>query len=858
MGALAFGILIFLICPLEIQAQQTCYAVTPSGAGSKNGSNWSNAYAGLPSPLVRGVIYYLADGNYGNHLSLDTAASGTLTIELRKAQSYDFGSGSNCTSSIGAGWSTATMGSRQAYWASTGSGQIVSISGGYWIINGNGNGVATEIGCGGVNASPPATMRGPAPNPAACGIRIDDSTCTSTATDGCDGGSGVMRGSGDNIVWESVEWFGQGLNTNGNNNSETYFWFATPPLNNVTITHSYLHNASTTYLTVVNGNWNNGSFDHNYVWGVFDGSTNHGEAIQLQGSNSGDVVHHNVFRDQHTNGDMVAVIGGTQSNMSFYDNVDWCSSGADCTHNDGVIGCFNSQTCANYLVYNNTFSFPGNCGWNVTGGPSTMTVKNNIWYNCSAIGMSGGTNTIDYNSYLNSGQSAIGSHDVSSNSAPNPFVNSAAGNFNLAAENVDWDNRVSLGAPYDTDIAGKAFTTDRGAYQFGSGACGITPTSIGPYTAGQNVSQTFTKNNCTAGQTFTISAGSLTGSGLSLSSSGVLSGTANAGTFNFTVAYSTATDSVSLIVNAAPSITTSSLPAGQVNVSYAQALSTSGGTGAIACAVTSGSLPVGMTLGGCTISGTPTTASTYSFSLTPTDANGVTGSAQALSVLINVANISTPVVLHTTFCGPGSSWPGTCTLSAPTTAGSRLVVAYSSYNSAGSTPVMNSITDSAGDMFSPLPNARSTNTSSASSWNDIWSASSVAAGQTALTITPSTSEIGNLYVWEVLYANSVVGCSSLSSQPAANPAIGASITTGSNVLLLSHLHPAPGGNPTGVSSPFTSDTISDQMAYAHDTTSTAGANGPQWTETPVTFATATCAFSAMLVLPPTSLDPTPH
>ena len=32
-----------------------------------------------------------------------------------------------------------------------------------------------------------------------------------------------MNGGGANIIWESVEWFGQGLNANGNNNSETYF-----------------------------------------------------------------------------------------------------------------------------------------------------------------------------------------------------------------------------------------------------------------------------------------------------------------------------------------------------------------------------------------------------------------------------------------------------------------------------------------------------------------------------------------------------------------------------------------------------------------------------------------------------------
>jgi hypothetical protein len=442
------------------------HAVSPSGSGSKSGADWNNAYANLPGTLIRGDVYCLADGNYGNHLSLSTPASGSLTIELRKAQSYD----PNCSGL--AGWNTATMGSGQAYWASTGSGEIVSIGGGgYWIINGNGNNAGTEeVGCGGVKANPPSTMKGPAPNPAACGIRIDDSTCTSTATDGCDGGSGVMNGNGANTLWESVEWFGQGLNSNGNNNSETYFWFATPPLTNVVITHSYLHNASTTYLTVVNGNWNNGSFDHNYVWGVFDGSTNHGEAIQLQGSNSGDVVHHNIFRDQMTNGDMVAVMSGTQSNMAFYDNVDFCSTGGNstsCRHNDGVIGCFNSQTCSNYLIYHNTFSFPGNCGWNVTGGPSTMTVENNIWYNCGSVGMSGGTNTIDYNSYLNSGQSPIGSHDVSSSSAPNPFVNLTVGNLSLASENADWDNSASLSSPYSIDMNGASFTSDRGAYQYG-------------------------------------------------------------------------------------------------------------------------------------------------------------------------------------------------------------------------------------------------------------------------------------------------------------------------------------------------------------------------------------------------------
>lgn len=474
---------LFILFALSISsAFAACHTVTPSGSGSKTGADWSNAFAGLPGTLVRGDIYYLADGNYGHSLTLSQPDSGSLTIEIRKAQSYD-----NCTST---GWNTTSMGSSQAVINSGGSGQLVHISSDYWIINGNGNNAGTnEVGCGGVQANPPSSMTGSAPTPAACGIKIDDSTCTSTADNGCDGGSGVMNGGGHDITWESVEWFGQGLNSAGNNNSETYFWFASGGnLTNVKMSHNYMHNASTTFFTDVSGGWNNGSFDHNYVWGVHDGSYNHGEAVQLQGSNgqtTTNLIHHNIFRDQQTNGDVVAVIGGTQT-FAFYDNADFCSSGGTsttCRHNDGVIGCFNSQVCSNVLVYNNTFSFPSDCGFNVTGGASTITYKNNVFYNCASVGMnngSGGTNTIDYNSYLNSNQSTVGSHDVSvSSGAPNPFSNLVGGSVALASDNADWNNRVSLGSPYDTlDLYGNALTTDRGAAQFGANGIG-TPINLG-------------------------------------------------------------------------------------------------------------------------------------------------------------------------------------------------------------------------------------------------------------------------------------------------------------------------------------------------------------------------------------------
>jgi hypothetical protein len=63
-----------------------------------------------------------------------------------------------------------------------------------------------------------------------------------------------------------------------------------------------------------------------------------------------------------------------------------------------------------------------------------------------------------------------------------------------------------------------------------------------------------------------------------------------------------------------PTITTASLPDGTVGTAYSQSLSASGAT-PIVWTVTAGTLPNGLTLSGTTISGTPTVASTFSFTV---------------------------------------------------------------------------------------------------------------------------------------------------------------------------------------------------------------------------------------------------
>ncbi|MBK7928016.1 MAG: putative Ig domain-containing protein [Bryobacterales bacterium] len=136
--------------------------------------------------------------------------------------------------------------------------------------------------------------------------------------------------------------------------------------------------------------------------------------------------------------------------------------------------------------------------------------------------------------------------------------------------------------------------------------------------------------------------------GLSLATSGALSGTpSSAGTFTFTV---TATDSTagtaltgsqsfSITINPAPSITTSTLPAWSAGATtpYSQTLAATGGTGALTYSLTGGSLPTGLSLSsGGAITGTPSAAGTANFTVTVTDSLGATGS-KLLSITINAA-----------------------------------------------------------------------------------------------------------------------------------------------------------------------------------------------------------------------------
>jgi hypothetical protein len=171
----------------------------------------------------------------------------------------------------------------------------------------------------------------------------------------------------------------------------------------------------------------------------------------------------------------------------------------------------------------------------------------------------------------------------------------------------------------------------------------IAPSVMPAMRVGHVFSQTVTATGGDGGPyTFAVTDGALP-AGLSIASStGAITGTPTAeGTYAFTI---TATDGSSktgarsyggLIASQDILINPHSLPTVPIGSSISVALSASGGTAPYTWSVVSGALPTGLSLNASTgiVSGVPTTAGTYGFTIQALDADGNWGK-QAVSSLI--------------------------------------------------------------------------------------------------------------------------------------------------------------------------------------------------------------------------------
>jgi large repetitive protein len=175
----------------------------------------------------------------------------------------------------------------------------------------------------------------------------------------------------------------------------------------------------------------------------------------------------------------------------------------------------------------------------------------------------------------------------------------------------------------------------------------VTTTSLATATETETgYSQTLTSSGGTGAITWSVSGGALPTNLKLTASTGVISGTvgASATSQTFTVAATDAngasgTESLTITVNVPPTVDTTSLAtATQTETGYSQTLSSSGGTGAVTWNVSSGALPTGLSLTASTgvISGTVgTSATSKTFTVKATDANGVTSAGKSLTITVN-------------------------------------------------------------------------------------------------------------------------------------------------------------------------------------------------------------------------------
>lgn len=215
---------------------------------------------------------------------------------------------------------------------------------------------------------------------------------------------------------------------------------------------------------------------------------------------------------------------------------------------------------------------------------------------------------------------------------------SASGAFNFTVKVTDAQSQTATAALSITIAAAPSITTT----SLPNGQVGIAYNSSVLMTGG------------TGPFTWSISLGALPANLGINPSTGAISGTpTTAGTANFTV---TVTDSfgqsenkaLSIVVNPAVSVTTTSLPGGQVSISYNSSVAATGGTLPYGWAITAGALPTNLGINGSTgaITGSPTAAGTFNFTVTVTDGVGQTAN-KALSIVIN------PAVSVTTTSLPG-------------------------------------------------------------------------------------------------------------------------------------------------------------------------------------------------------------
>jgi hypothetical protein len=446
--------LILLLCvgPLVGNAVAATRYVRAGASGSGTGNDWANAYPSLPSTLVRGDTYYIADGNYGSY-TFDDAVSGNAMIYIVKATATDHGTSS--------GWQ-ASYGDGEAVFSAS-SGSIWTFNTGYYDING---------------------VVGQGKAPGTYGFRVFSPQSR------CSGADMVVFREGahiTNLAWRHIDFDWNNGTAACSSNVVAHFYTRGASSDYITIEDSYFHHSSgfVFYIGPYDPNpggklENHYTIRNNYFYMNGGGGSDsaHWETMWLMNFDNS-VIANNVIQDTiGSSGQTGWVMLAKSDNVKIHGNLFYCASSECIIGGNGVIATWSLDAYQNNSVhiYNNTFvNLKGVFSPRIyfihnSASDTDIQVKNNVYYNSKFEWA--GVNTQSHES-CGGGQSCRGTNQETGIST-SKFVNFAGGNYRLASPTAAGDS--SIASQFNGDVLdmdgnrrGADGSWDRGAFEFGNG-----------------------------------------------------------------------------------------------------------------------------------------------------------------------------------------------------------------------------------------------------------------------------------------------------------------------------------------------------------------------------------------------------
>jgi hypothetical protein len=414
-----------LACCLSCVASAADHYVRVGAEGS--GASWADAMGALPSELIRGDTYYIADGSYDSY-QCDDPVSGTEVITVKKATIDDHGTDTGWDDSYGDGQATFN--------------RPLNFKTPNWIWDG---------------------MKGSGRNPDDYGFRVvEGGDCADLSTQRMVGIPPV----GSMVPISNVRFSHTAVVCCGAAHAMTQICLYSNPesASGIVISHNYFKDGAPNMLT---RKWQDSFIEHNYFDRNWSSPTHHGEQVSPGGGEKNVTYRYNVFRDSE-----VFVIGFHIRNNSGYKiygnvvvggNIHGVFVSADSAHLDVLLSS---------EIYNNSI-INVNVGARgiVFTGPLTDSVGdksyayNNLAYNCDGPKFSGSVIN-DYNAFFDC-TGTVNEEAHSYIASGNPFQDIANDRFELIMPTPS--GKSDLGEPFTVDpkgdLRGADGIWDAGAYE---------------------------------------------------------------------------------------------------------------------------------------------------------------------------------------------------------------------------------------------------------------------------------------------------------------------------------------------------------------------------------------------------------